>query len=513
MQRKRIVLYQPQSCRTRSGPPYLRYTQDLPLALLAIGAWPLADGYEVVLIDGSRYASAEAHRRVVEACDGAMLYATTGILGWQVADAFFCTRAVKARYPRLPAVIGGWFASGSPELELATGLYDAVAIGQGELTFRDLVAAIDCGAALESVPGLLLPREGSVVPTAARAVVGWDKLQALPWQLLECEDYRAPQRREANRRGVGVGQAPGRPRFEITYCSSFGCPVQCTFCCSPGFSGLRWKAMPAERMVEDLAALQERWGFDGVQFWDANFGVSEARVRAFAEGVLARGLSIKWWALLQVDSLLRWDDATLDLAAQAGLYSCLIGGETGTDTTMAELRKPSRGDDNLEAAARLDRRGIECTVSYMIGLPGESPESMRATFEQARRIALASPHSKPEVWPYRPLPGSADYARSIAAGWTPPASLEQWAQSGDYWDDIAWPGRIPPDVLEERSLFMHYSALARGRVRERIGFWERRAERHLREQSWARARTEARAFTVVHGLGRKLRGLAGSRRV
>jgi hypothetical protein len=178
MQRKRIVLYQPQSCRTRPGPPYLRYTQDLPLALLAIGAWPLADGYEVVLIDGSRYASAEAHRRVVEACDGAMLYATTGILGWQVADAFFCTRAVKARYPRLPAVIGGWFASGSPELELATGLYDAVAIGQGELTFRDLVAAIDCGAALESVPGLLLPREGSVVPSAARAVVGWDKLQA-----------------------------------------------------------------------------------------------------------------------------------------------------------------------------------------------------------------------------------------------------------------------------------------------------------------------------------------------
>jgi radical SAM superfamily enzyme YgiQ (UPF0313 family) len=260
-------------------------------------------------------------------------------------------------------------------------------------------------------------------------------------------------------------------------------------------------------MVDDLAALQERWGFDGVQFWDANFGVSEPRVRAFAEGLLARGISLKWWAFLQADSVLRWQDSTLDLLARSGLYACLIGGETGTDGTMAELKKPSRGDDNLEAAARLDRRGVECLVSYMIGLPGESADSMRASIDQALRIALACPRSKPEVWPFRPIPGTVDYDRSIAAGWRPPADLEGWAQAGDYWTDEAWPGRIPPEILRERAMFMHYSSLAKGRVRDRIGLWERRAERHLRERTFARARMEARVFHVVDGLRRGLRGL------
>ncbi len=362
--------------------------------------------------------------------------------------------------------------------------------------------AIDCGAPLDDVPGLVLPRDGRAVRTAPRAVVGWEHLLEPPFSLLDRDAYRAPQLLEENRRGVGVGFAGGRPRFEISYYSSFGCPVQCTFCCSPGLSGLRWKAMPADRMVEDLASLQERWGFDGVQFWDANFGVSEPRVRAFAEGLIARGVSLKWWAFLQADSVLRWNESTLDLAAKSGLYACLIGGETGTDATMADLRKPSRGDDNLRATARLDRRGVECVVSYMIGLPGEDADSMRASIEQARTIALACPRSKPEVWPYRPIPGTVDYERSIAAGWKPPASLEAWASAGDYWTDEAWPGRIPDDILRQRAMFMHYSSLAKGRVRDQIGLWERRAERHLREGTFARAGMEARVFHVVDSLRR-----------
>jgi radical SAM superfamily enzyme YgiQ (UPF0313 family) len=507
--KKRIVLYHPQSWRDRPGPPYCRLTHELPLALLAIGAHPLADGYEVVIVDGSRFEPEEAHRRAAEACEGALLYATTGILGWQVADALRCTRAVKARHPKLPAFIGGWFASVTPEMQLATGLYDAVAIGQGEMTFRDVVGAVDSGAALDSVPGLAIRRDGQVVRTAPRTVVGWDKLLDPPWHLLDPEPYRAPQRLEENRRGVGVGLGPGRPLFEISYYGSFGCPVACTFCCSPGFSGLRWKAVPAARMVEDLAGLQERWGFDGVHFSDANFGVSEARVREFCEGLIARRVKIGWFAFLQADSILRWKEETLDLLAEAGLFTCLIGGETGDEATMAGLKKPTEAGENLAAAAALDRRGVECVVSYMIGLPGESEDSMRASLAEARTIALACPRSRPEVWPYRPIPGTVDYERSLALGWRPPSTLEEWAQAGDYWNDLAWPGRIPEKVLRDRALFMHYSSLAQGGVRNRIGVWERRAQRHLRRGTYAGARMEARLFHVVDGLRRSWRERRG----
>lgn len=123
--KKKIVLYFPQHADERYG---LSSDKDLlPLSLLTIAAWPLADGYEIVLIDGNLYAQQDAHRRVVEACEGALIYATTGILGYQVADGYLCSQKVKARHPKIASIIGGWFASTMPELQLASGLYDAIA--------------------------------------------------------------------------------------------------------------------------------------------------------------------------------------------------------------------------------------------------------------------------------------------------------------------------------------------------------------------------------------------------
>src|SRR5262249_61932957 len=82
--RKKIVLYSPQLADETRGYPSGK--EVLPMPLLAIAAWPLADGYDVVVVDGSLYPQEEAHRRVLEHCEGALLYGTTGILGWQVSD-------------------------------------------------------------------------------------------------------------------------------------------------------------------------------------------------------------------------------------------------------------------------------------------------------------------------------------------------------------------------------------------------------------------------------------------
>ena len=130
MRAKKIVLYQPQQVDSKLGPDSSK--DLLPLELMPISAFPLRDGYEIVIIDGSLYPPEEAHRRAVEACEGAMMYATTGILGYMVTDGFAASSKVKERHPKLPMFIGGWFASVRPELQLTTGLYDAVVLGQGE---------------------------------------------------------------------------------------------------------------------------------------------------------------------------------------------------------------------------------------------------------------------------------------------------------------------------------------------------------------------------------------------
>ena len=88
--KKKIVLYQPAQVDESVGLPSSK--DLLPLEMLTIAAWPLQDGYEIVIVDGSITSPDEAHRKVLEACDGALLYATTGILGYMVFDALQCSR-------------------------------------------------------------------------------------------------------------------------------------------------------------------------------------------------------------------------------------------------------------------------------------------------------------------------------------------------------------------------------------------------------------------------------------
>jgi radical SAM superfamily enzyme YgiQ (UPF0313 family) len=508
--KKKIVLYYPQQASPRSGVPYSK--DVLPISLLTIAGWPLADGYEVEIIDGGLYPQDEAHRRVLEACEGALLCGTSAMLGYQVADGYLCSRKIKARYPALPLVLGGWFPSSAPELMLATGLFDAVALGQGEITFRELVRAIDAGEPIEDIAGLALWRDGQVVKTAARFAVGWGEIPDVPWQLLDFEPYREQQLRQRSGREWEClphppdARSPARkkPFVGISYYSSFGCPLACTFCCSPAVSGLRWKSMPAERMLDDLQELQQRWGFDVVRFYDANYGVMEKRVKAFAQGIVEREMKLWHYVYMQSESVACYDPSTLDLMAQSGMYAVLLGAETGTDATMEMIKKTTRGDENIQAAVALHERGIVPQMTYIIGFPGESAASMEATLEQARRIQVACPRSNTAVWPYRPIPGTPLFDAAVALGYEPPRTLEEWGEIGDYRQHETWQGKIPPDVARRRKLFDHFTTLSKGLARGKIGWWEERALDRLRRGDYRFGIYEAKAFDLYHRLGRTL---------
>ena len=497
----KLVLYYPLQCDPSRGLVASRHL--LPLSLLAISGWPLRDGYEVEIIDGNLYSQEEAHRRVREACEGALLYATTGILGYAVTDGLLCTRAVKAALPDLPCLIGGWFASTCPELNLETGLYDAVVLGQGEITFREVVAALACGETLESVAGLALWHDGALVRTAPRAVVGWEALLNFPWQLIDYSVYAEEQRKPGHEKTVEVcapppGFGPERPFTAISYFGSFGCPLDCSFCCSPETSLRRWKSMPAERMLDDVAELHERWGFDVLHFHDANWGVDRSRTVAWAEGMRERGLEFYYYTYMQSDSVNALSAEALDLLAETGLYTVLIGAETGSEATMKSLHKTTRGDGNIEAARALDARGISTYATYIIGLPDEEAASMMATLDQCRRMAVACPYSVPAVWDYQPIPGAALYAAALERGFVPPETLEGWGGFFDYRRD-ATPGWVPPEVNRMRKLYNHFTSVASGHARGRTGLWERRAMRRLAHEAgfrraWPMGRLEARAF-------------------
>jgi radical SAM superfamily enzyme YgiQ (UPF0313 family) len=504
----KVVLYQPHQVDKSLGKDVSR--DMLPLEVLSIAALPEEDGYEVVIVDGNLYDQEEAHRRLVEACEGAMLYGTTGILGYMVTDSYLASRKVRAAYPELKMVIGGWFASVRPDLQLDSGVYDAVVVGQGELPFRDIVNAVACGEPLDEIDSLVVKRDGEILRNQKHPVVGWDKLPNMPYHLIDIEPYREGQVRADSHGDILRMPSPPwigerKPYFGISYFSSFGCPEPCEFCCSPIITDRRWKCMPAERMLDHICELKERWNFDVVRFHDANFGVMEKRVREFAQGLLDREVNIGWNAFIETHSILSYDPKTLDLMAESGMHVAEIGAETGNDEFMkAHIGKQIKGDDNVKATAEMDRRGIECAVTYVIGFPHESEENMLETLDQARRVQLVSRRTSPNVFPYRPIPGTKMWDQALELGFEPPKGLLDWGALGQYHVQETWPGRIPARAARTRRLFCHYQTLNRGLVHKRQGLWEKLAKWRLNSGNYSLGALEAKAFDVYRKIERKL---------
>src|SRR5882672_2771677 len=166
--KKKIVLFLPHRADPTRGE---MFSADLlPLELLQIASGPVADGYEIVMIDAM--IEPDYLKKVLEACDGALCFASSCILGFQVAHGARVAQAVRAKFPKLPILWGGWFPSVQPEVYFREGIADAVGLGQGELTFWECVQALESGTDLADVSGLCVWRDGKPVYTAHRAVVG-----------------------------------------------------------------------------------------------------------------------------------------------------------------------------------------------------------------------------------------------------------------------------------------------------------------------------------------------------
>jgi len=427
--RPKVVLYLPRRDDPARGEPYS--ADILPLEILTVAGGPELDGFEVVLIDAM--IEADPIPKVLEACEGALCFGTSAIVGYQVWDGSEVSRAVRERYPDLFQVQGGWFPSVAPELYFEAGIADAVVIGQGELTFRELVRALDGGDDLEQVAGLALWRDGALLRTDFRHVARPHELPPVPWHLFDFEPYR--QQQLAAGHGHVRHRMPNPKRWTKAHApvgfslvSSYGCPTDCSFCCSPELTARRWRAQKGDEMAEEAMELQARYGFDTLRYQDANWGVAEKRAREYAETLLAAGADLHWNATIEIETVLRYDDATLDALVASGCHLMWMGAETGTQEMQERIKKHVQVDRVPEAIERFVSRDVTTGCFWIIGYPGETHASMKATLDAAARVKLAFPGCASELYPYRPLPGTPDYREAEALGWNLPRSFADWGQ-------------------------------------------------------------------------------------
>ena len=467
--KKRIVLFMPHRADPAEG---VRVSPDLlPLELLQIASFPVQEGYEVVLVDAMVHEDYLA--RVLEACDGALLFASSCILGYQVTHGAEVARAVRQRYPELPIAWGGWFPSVQPELYLREGLADIVGIGQGELTFWDIVQAVDHGTPLEDVAGACVLRDGQPFYTDYRPVVGFDGFAPTPWELLDYEAYvqlqNNPGHSKLRHRLPDPQALHGKELRMFSYFSSFGCPEPCSFCCSPEITGRRWKAIGGRQLFDELEACRERFNFNLVRFQDANFGVAEKRSNEYCEALVEAGSPYHWNATYEIETLARYKESSCDLMEEAKCHLVILGAEAGSKEQQDRIKKKIDLDHNLALAlGRLYDRGITTGTTWIIGYPGEDRESMLATIDMAASMKHRFPGSASDIFPFRPIPGSEDFRLALDHGYNPPRTLEAWGDCLEYKlevDDTP----LPDDILWRWRRYGSTSSFYDGLVKEGSG--------------------------------------------
>ncbi len=315
------------------------------------------------------------------------------MLGVSCYSSFDCRRVValarflRERIPGVPLVAGGYHASAVPgDLLPPAAPFDAVVVGEGERPLVALLQQVLGGRPLQS------------------AILGPDPVQDL--------DQLPPYDWDLLARYWPQAERLGR---KLQLHLSRGCPYRCSFCMERVKGEASWRAFSPERALDELERLAARTDLSRwlVNLADPLFGFQRSWRRTVLEGVLERGLKPRqFWTLTRADGL---DDEDVALLARAR-FSIGIGLESGSPRVLEIIGKTRQPQAYLEAilglARRARRHGLSWAANVIVGHPGETAETLRATAAFARRLYTTAPETCGwlSVDPFRLYPGSGVHA-------------------------------------------------------------------------------------------------------
>ncbi len=246
--------------------------------------------------------------------------------------------AVKQFSSDIFTVVGGHHVSLLPG-DFRLPQVDALAVGEGEVVFPPLIEALENGRTLRKVPNLIW-RDAAGQFVANPTSDARPDMDLLP---LPRRDLTVKYRDEY----YFLFDKP-----DSTLSGSRGCPYRCKFCSVWNFFKGKTRQMSAERMVQEIAAIET----EHITFVDDNFLTNYKREDALADMIRSEGITKRYSMQARTDSIVRHPELVAKWT-DIGLYAVLLGLE-GSDKTLKNVNKKNSAQVNDEAIRILHDNGL-----------------------------------------------------------------------------------------------------------------------------------------------------------
>ncbi len=288
-------------------------------------------------------------------------------------------------------VLGGAGYSIFPVAALAYLGADYGVVGEGELIFPALLDALGAGGDPSAIPGVVTPGAGAVSRPPPAAL---GELPTPYRDLATCLDL-------------------GDPDLWVPVQTRRGCALDCTYCSTPQIEGRTLRMRPVEQVLDDLGVLADLRA-DRLHFVDNTFNLPPSYALELCRGLIAHGFSFTWRCIVYPHQV---SQELVEAMAAAGCVEVAIGSESCCDPVLASLNKRFSSDEVAEAAARFAKAGIEPMGFLMLGVPGETRETVTHSLEIADGLGLSMLKITigVRIYPHTPLAAQAVAEGVVAA--------------------------------------------------------------------------------------------------
>src|SRR5690606_18158142 len=139
-------------------------------------------------------------------------------------------------------------------------------------------------------------------------------------------------------------------------------------------------------------------------------------------------MNITWAGTMRADQGVRLPDELWLRCKESGLRRLLVGGESGSDEMLRRIRKDIRIEQVFYTAQKMREYGIAGQFPFIVGFPGESDDSIKATLACAKRLRAMSADFQTPIFYFKPYPGSDIVSEEVARGFQLPQTLAAWSE-------------------------------------------------------------------------------------